>query len=288
MERLENFPFYDRIFSRSDSMVYNYFVFYKENHDFITITHDFYNKNVDVYYNKQKIFSSPLKKCKTKETFDFTYQEKNYRLFVNTHHFFFFKKVKFQLYEENVLLQKSKYKSKTWDVATKKASYHIHVLYNDFTSSMKVTINDQLIYDSLDKVKAFEPSVRKMDYDNQVFRFIKKKVENELFSLVLKMNSRDELYCKEDLLFIQFFALLKRNSRKVRLFHYLKANWLEILCIPLFLFACFCLHLFVFSKAQMTTTKTILTLLLFLGIAFALVILMYLIGFIFYKRRFKN
>ena len=80
------------------------------NHDFITITHDFYNKNVDVYYNKQKIFSSPLKKCKTKETFDFTYQEKNYRLFVNTHHFFFFKKVKFQLYEEDVLLQKSKYK----------------------------------------------------------------------------------------------------------------------------------------------------------------------------------
>ena len=129
------------------------------------------------------------------------------------------------MYEEDVLLQKSKYKSKTWDVATKKASYHIHVLYNDFTSSMKVTINDQLVYDSLDKVKAFEPSVRKMDYDNQVFRFIKKKVDNELFSLVLKMNSRDELYCKEDLLFIQFFALLKRNSRKVRLFHYLKANW---------------------------------------------------------------
>ncbi len=270
-------------------MIYNYIVFYKENHDTITITHDYYNKIIEIFYNKQKVKSYTLKKCKTKETFSFEFNDVKYRLFVNTHHFFFFKKVKFLLYENEELVIISKYKSNTLEVGTNYASYHLHVLYNDFTSSMKVTINDQLVYDSLDQVKAFEPSVRKIDYDNQTFRFIKKKVENELFSLVLKMNSRDELYCKEDLQFIQFFALLKRNSRKIGLLHYLKTNWLEILTIPLFLFVCFCIHLFVISKAQVVSfSKAIGTLLLFLGIAFALILIMYLIGFLLYKKRFKN
>ena len=270
-------------------MVYNYLVFYKENRDYITITHDFYNKIVDVFYNKNKIFSTTLKSCKSKEKFKFNYADINYELWINTHHFLFFKKDKFQLFENNQPIVKTKFKSKTWDVATKKANYHIHVLYNDFTSSMKITINDQIVYDSLDKVKTFEPSIRKIDYDNQVFRFVKKKVENELFSIALKMNSRDEAYCKEDIHFINFFALLKRNSRNVSIWTYLKTKWLEFITIPLFLFSCFCFHLFVIANAKVVdVTKTILTLLLFLGISFIFVLILYIVSFIFYKKRFKN
>lgn len=270
-------------------MVYNYLVFYKENHDYITIEHDYFNQSIDVFYNKTKIFTTPLKKRKTKETFEFEYLNYHYQLIVNTKHFLFFKKDKFILSKNDIVFKKSKFKSKTWDVSTKKADYHIHVLYNDFTSSMKVSINDNIIYDSLDKVKAIEPSIRKVDYDNQVFRFIKKKVENELFSLTLKMNSRDAIYCKEDLLFIDFYAKLKRNSKKVKLHTYLLEKWLEILILPLFLLGLFCIHLYLIAKAQfVSTSKEITTLFTFLGIAFLLVISMYIISFIFYKKRFRN
>lgn len=270
-------------------MSYNYIVFYKDNKDFITIEHDFYNQMVDIFYNKTKIFSTKLKSPKTKETFTFKYQDKDYELYVNTKHFLFFKKDKFVLKENGVSFLKQKVKSKTWDVSTKKGNYHIHVMYNEFTSSMSVTINDQLLYDSLNKIKAFEPSIRKIDYDNQVFRFVKKKVENELFSLTLKMNNRDYMYCKEDLLFIAFCATLKRNSRNVSFLKFFKTKILECIIIPIFLQCLFCLHLYVFNTYNFATfSKELFTHLTFFGVSIVLVIIMYTISFIFYKRRFKN
>ncbi len=268
---------------------YNYLVYYKENHDYITLMHDFYNASVTIYYNREKIFSTQLKKCKTHEFFTFQFALDQYELEVNTHHFLFFKKDRFILKENGVAFKKQKFKSKTWDVSTKKANYHIHVLYNDFTSSMKLTINNQILYDSLDKVKAIEPSTRKFDYDGQVFRLVKKKVENEIFSLALKMNSRDLQYCKEDLLFIHCMALFKRNSRWVKFSTYLKTKGWEWVILPTFLFLLFLLHVFLIQKFHFNSIMNeILTLGLFLLIIYLFLFLLYLASYLLFKKRFKN
>lgn len=268
---------------------YNYLVYYKENHDYITIMHDFYNALVTVYYNREKIFQTNLKKIKTHEKFEFEFALDKYELDINTHHFLFFKKDKIVLKENGITFKKQKFKSKSWDVSTKKADYHIHILYNDFTSSMKLTINDDILYDSLDKVKAIEPSVRKFDYDGQVIKIVKQKVENELFSLGLKMNARDIQYCKEDLLFINCLALLKRNSRNVKFITYLKTKLLELIVIPIFLLALFALHVFLIQKFKFKNVgKVFLTFGIFIVVVYLMLIGFYIIGYKFYKKRFKN
>lgn len=249
---------------------------------------DPYNKKIIFSIDEKLIYETTIKKLRGKETFIFNDNNDTYKLIIDTR-YYFFKKCKFLVYRNNNLISlNNKLISRHWLIKTKNRNYYVDTLYNHFTSSLRVIINNEVVFDTLNKLKTFEPKKREIKYDSQTFAFIKDNVENEYQTLTLKFNVRSNIFCLEDQSFMNHLTKFKKNQQHLSLKKYLKTKLLEIFTLPIFIDLLLALQIYVINSTKIESITNVIILFIVFYLSFCLIIIgFYLVGFKMFKKRFS-
>lgn len=249
--------------------------------------YDVYQKTIYVSFDKKIVFSQTFSHYRQKNEIEFTYLDNKYRILLNTR-YYYFKKIKSTIFENDIFLASSQaVVQKHWLIKNKPSDYQVDVLYNTKTSSIQVKINSTIIFDTLKKIKAFEPKNRELFFEQNTFILKKDKVD-EIDTLSLKFNHRNPVLCQEDEMLKNYLDKFKKNQQHLSLRKYLQTKYLEIFTLPLFLNLLFIIQTYLIQGAKLTFTFN--TILFFVGLYFIftfLVSLFYMIGYKNFKKRFK-
>ena len=145
-----------------------------------------------------------------------------------------------------------------------------------------------MVFDTLNKLKTFEPKKREIKYDSQTFAFIKDNVENEYQTLTLKFNVRSNIFCLEDQSFMNHLTKFKKNQQHLSLKKYLKTKLLEIFTLPIFIDLLLALQIYVINSTKIESITNVVILFIVFYLSFCLIITgFYLVGFKMFKKRFS-
>lgn len=248
--------------------------------------YDIYQKTIYVSFDKKIVFSQVFSRYRSKHKIEFTYLDQKYKILLNTK-YYYFKKIKSEIFENDILLAHSLVE-KHWLIKNKPHDYQVDVLYNSKTSSIQVKINSVLIFDTLKKIKAFEPKNRELSFEQNIFTLKKDKVEKEIDTLSLKFNQRNPIFCQEDEILKSYLDKFKKNNQHLLLKQYLKTKSLEIFTLPIFLILLLIIQTYLINQVKPTSLGN--TILLFVEIYFLFTFftfLFYCIGYKNFKKRFK-